>query len=79
MTPVEIGTFNSSALDGDSDGLYDHNVDCAWALFVPADKRVQVYITNMDIPSSDNCEFDYLEVTLFFVSFSFLACFVSVI
>ena len=49
--------------DIDLDGLYDNNLNCTWDLNVRSnDGLVQIYITDMDIQHSENCQLDYVEV-----------------
>ena len=49
--------------DSDGDGLYDNNVNCSWTIVAPDDMIIEVQIDVKDI----ECEFDHLEVNLYFV------------
>ena len=50
--------------DSDSDGLYDPDFSCTWYVFGSGDKLMQIYLTDLDIEESDNCQHDYIEVSL---------------
>ena len=53
--------------DIDLDGLYDNNLNCTWDLNVRSnDGLVQVYITDMDIQQSQDCQLDYVEVGFYY-------------
>ena len=46
------------------DGFYENNLDCTWVIWSDdiANRVVQIYFNNLDIPSRDGCKDDYLEV-----------------
>ena len=51
--------------------LYDYNRSCTWALNVQSDDGlVQVYITDLSIQHGNHCQFDYVEVSIFFSCFT---------
>ena len=52
------------APDEDNDGLYDANVDCKWIIYVPRVDILRITIQNMDIQHYEDCELDYLEVSV---------------
>ena len=59
----EVGSFKSPDLD--ADGYYENNVSCQWFIVSPyPTKVVQVYITDIDIPSDEHCSSDRLEVSI---------------
>ena len=50
--------------DSDFDGLYDNTLSCTWALYLPSKEGlVQLYLTDLDIQQSVDCQFDYVEVS----------------
>ena len=65
----EVGRFQSP--DIDADGYYENNVSCSWVIISPMpEKVVQIYITDMDIPSDDDCRKDRIEVRPAFLCIS---------
>ena len=64
ILPQTTGVISSPDFDGD--GLYQNNVDCTITIMSDKGKgKIQLYITEMDIKSNDNCEQDYLQVIFF--------------
>ena len=55
-------------MEYNSDGLYDSNTSCLWTLnrpyFLSSIYRLQLYLTDLDIQQGDNCQFDYVEVSI---------------
>ena len=49
--------------DSDSDGLYDPDFSCTWYVFGSGGKLMQIYLTDLDIEESENCQHDYIEVS----------------
>ena len=54
------GSFGS--VDGDSDGLYENNLDCRWNIFGGDNKVIQLSILGMDIEQEPSCRYDYIKV-----------------
>ena len=54
-----VGHFSS--VDISSDGKYD----CTWTiqLWLDPDKLIELYLVILDLPSAEECDSDYIEVT----------------
>ena len=45
------------------EGLYDNNMLCVWTIQTPSPGLdIQIYVTKMDIETSQDCTLDYLQV-----------------
>lgn len=42
---------------------YHHNMDCEWRIRVPAGERVTLSFDHFELERSDNCIFDFVEVS----------------
>lgn len=62
---MDITTHGTITSPG-SPGKYPPNRDCEWVLTAPPGKRIHFHFFTMQLEAHENCEYDYLAVSLYF-------------